>query len=312
MITLMRHLFILFLFLAKTAAAQVSATATVDSTHLLIGDQLKLHIEARHPAGVVIEPPVLKQPEGSKVEFLAQSSWDTLEKGTTFRLRKELVFTAWDTGYQQVPALPFVYQQNGSRDTVFTKEIPVRVEAPAIDSTLADIKPIIGEPAKLEDYLPYIGGLLALLLIALLVMYFRKRKSRQEPAPAPAVFLLPHEIALQKLEALKKQKLWQQGEVKAYHSELTYIVREYLESRYGIAALENTTGEILDQMRKLTLTKEVAEKLDTMLHTADLVKFAKARPAADVHELAMKYAEEFVLASKPVQVLFDETATEDV
>ena len=308
----MRYLFFLFIILAKTATAQVGATATVDSTHLLIGDQLKLHIEVRHPAGVVIEPPVLKQPQNPKVEFLAQSSWDTLERGATFLLRKDLVFTAWDTGYQQVPALPFVYQQNGSRDTAFTKEIPVKVEAPPVDSTLADIKPIIGEPAKLEDYLPYLGGLLTLLLIALLVMYLRKRKSRQEAAPVPTVVLLPHEIALQKLDALKKQKRWQQGEVKAYHSELTYIVREYLESRYGIAALENTTAEILGQMRLLALTKDVAEKLDPMLHTADLVKFAKAQPAADIHELAMKYAEEFILASKPVPVLFDETEPEDV
>jgi hypothetical protein len=294
--------------LAHWATAQASAHATVDSTHMLIGDQMRLHLEVTVPPGTAVEPLRPPQDTASAIEFLGESPWDTLPG----ILKKDLIFTAWDSGYQQVPPLPVVFLLNGRRDSVFTASIPIRVEMPPADSTLTDIKPIIEEPVKIEDYLPYAGTLLTVLLIAFFVWMMRRHIAKKELPPPPPVILPAHEIAFEKLEALKKEKLWQRGQLKAYHSQLTYIVREYLESRYGIQALEETTDEILEQMRNMRLGDLLTEKMTALLQTADLVKFAKAQPPAGYHDRAMAMAETFILETKPAALTAAETGADDV
>jgi hypothetical protein len=294
---------LLFPFCTTRSLAQVSVKATLDSTHLLIGDQMKLHLEVSHPPGYAVQPPDVKTYRDSTIEFLDQSTWDTLDRGAMLKLRRDLTLTAWDTGYLFVPPVPVQWSRSGETDTVFTEAIPIRVEAPKTDTTLADIKPIITEPAKWQDYLPYAALVLALGLIAWWFFVLRKKKTVDQPPPPTPVRLMPHELALQKLEALKKEKLWQQGRVKEYHSELTYIIREYLEQRFGITALENTTDEILGQLRRMRFEESLTAKLTTMLQTADLVKFAKAEPPADFHERAMAMSYDFVQATKMVETM---------
>ncbi len=97
---------------------------------------------------------------------------------------------------------------------------------------------------------------------------------------------------------LKKSKLWQQGEVKAYQSQLTFIVREYLDGRYNIQALESTTHEILTQLNPIHLSEDWKSKLKEMLELADLVKFAKAEPPIEAHDRLMNYAEDFVMTTQ--------------
>jgi len=304
---------LIFLFFVKSASAQVSVKATVDSTQMLIGDHIRLHVEVSQPQGVQVQPLNPVVPEGSAIEFLGQGKWDTLQPGgTQIRLRKDLVFTAWDSGYQRVPPIPIVSLQGGRLDTVFTNDIPIQVKMPQADTTLADIKPIIEEPANWQDYLPHIAAIGVLLAVILWILLLRKQKARQILPPPPLVVLPPHEIALQKLEVLKKQKRWQQGLVKEYHSELTYIVREYLENRFGIRALEQTTDEILGQLRKSDFDRLLSDKLMSLLQTADLVKFAKAEPPSDFHDRAMMYVEEFIFETKPVIIPTGETETKDV
>ena len=293
----MRTLFFIAIitFFSNFATAQVSVRATVDSTHMLIGDQLHLHLEVAVPSGAFVEPMRLPVRDSAAIEFLKGNSWDTLPG----MLKKDLIFTAWDSGYLEVPPLPVVILGNGSRDSFFTNSILIRVDIPAVDSTLPGIKPIIEEPRKMEDYLPYAGGLLPVFVIAFFVWMMRPRAGQEElPSPAPVVYPA-HEIALKKLENLKSEKLWQKGQLKNYHSQLTYIVREYLENRFGIQALEETTDEILHQMRNRRLGDLLTEKMTALLQTADLVKFAKATPPADYHDRAMTMAETFILETKP-------------
>lgn len=308
----MRLVFIIAIsvFFTKTTAAQVSAKATVDSTHMLIGDHMRLHVEVSQQNGIVVRPIKPKVAEGSALEFLAETKWDTLKGGNSLLLRKDLVFTAWDSGYQRVPAIAVVFQQGKKTDSILTQDIPIFVEMPT-DSTLADIKPILEEPANWKDYLPHIGTLVALLILAILYFATRKKQRKEELPPPPPVIIPPHEVAFQKLKALKEAKLWQKGELKNYHSELTYIVREYLEKRYGVQALEQTTDEILQQLKKTGFDDSLSEKLTHLLQTADLVKFAKAEPPADYHDQAMAYAEDFIRETKPAMVAPDTTHLDD-
>lgn len=289
-------------FLAKSAAAQVLAKATVDSTRLVIGDQVRLHLDVSHPAGTVVQPVNPKAMlADSTVEFLGERPWDTLQvTADRLRLRKDFLFTAWDSGQHQVPQIPVVFLNNGTADTFLTLGIPLTVSLPAADTTLADIKPILAERANLQDFLPYLIGIGVLLLLAGLLVWLLARKKRPAPVPqAPAVVLLPHELALQKLAALAQKQLWQSGQVKAYHSELTYILREYLEARFGIQALEQTTDEVLAQLRRSDFDASLSGNLAQLLQTADLVKFAKALPPPEFHTQAMQYVEAFIGNTRP-------------
>ncbi len=152
----------------------------------------------------------------------------------------------------------------------------------------------------------------ALLLLIVLVLVLRKRKNAVTLAPVPVVPLSPHEWALRQLEVLQKQQMWQNGQVKGYHSALTHVVREYLEKRYGISALEQTTDEILAQLRRHGFDASLAQKLADVLQTADLVKFAKAQPTAEFHEQAMAYARSFILETMPAAPVAGATPTNDV
>ena len=289
-----------FFLLLPLCTSQYSAKATVDSTHLMIGDHLKMRLDVVHPPNAQLLPLVLKKKAGDVVEFLAQSKWDTVSKTGNIRLRKDLLLTAWDSGYHDVPPLPIVFLANAQQDTVYTQNIPLEVEVPPADSVLADIKPIIEEPIIWQDYLPQIAAV-AFILLAILLWYMVSRmKSKEELPPPPPVVIPPHEIAFDKLKKLKEAKLWQQGQVKEFHSQLTYIIREYLEKRYNVQALEQTTDEILGQMKDFRLSEDLIPKMTTLLQTADLIKFAKAEPPADYHDNALALGEEFVLATKKV------------
>ena len=291
---------IAFFFLLTSSTAQYGVKATVDSTHLMIGDQLKLHLDVTHPPSAELLPLVLKKKEGDVVEFLAQTKWDTISQGGIVRLRKDMLLTAWDSGFHDVPAIPIAFFSNGVRDTVFTRNIPLEVLVPEADSILADIKPIIEEPILWQDYIAEMAVVGLLLLVALL-WYVASRIKTKKDLPLPPPIIIPaHEKALKKLTELKEQKLWQQGKVKVFHSKLTYIIREYLENRYGIQALEQTTEEILGQMKNMSFDQKLTPKMTQLLQTADLVKFAKAEPPTDYHDNALALGEEFVRATKKI------------
>ncbi len=291
-------LFIAFFMTLSTGTAQYSARVSVDSTHLLIGDQLKMQLDVVHPAGAQLLPLALKKKEGDVVEFLGQTKWDTVSASTDIHLRKGLLLTAWDSGYHDIPSLPVVFLANAKQDTIYTQRIPLEVGVPPIDSVLADIKPIIEEPVVWQDYIPELV-LAGLLIIGALLWLLIRRFRKQKVLPSlPLVVSPPHEVALSKLKKLKELQLWQQGQVKEFHSQLTYIIREYLEKRYGIQALEQTTDQILKQMQSFHLDNNLTPKMTRLLQTADLVKFAKAEPPAGYHDEALSLGEEFVHTTK--------------
>ena len=279
----------LFLLISCSLAGQVQVRALVDSTTMLIGDQVQLKLEATAAAGIALADP-LWPPNTDTLEFLSFGKWDTLGRGT---LVCEAVFTVWDTGFQEVPPIGVPYSGNGLIDTAWTSNLIMEVRLPTDSLRLNDIKDIIREPAVFSDYLSYLYALGTIVLIGLILWFWRHpvRVKKEVPPPPPPP---PHEVAMEQLAALAQKKLWQQGRVKEYHSELTHILREYLEGRFDINALEETTDEILDQLRKRNLPAALRQRLEEILQTADMVKFAKAKPAAQFHEKAFESVKAFV------------------
>jgi hypothetical protein len=104
---------------------------------------------------------------------------------------------------------------------------------------------------------------------------------------------------MKELDALEEQRLWQQGEHKAYQSRITDILRSYIEARYLVSALERTTDELMAELRVSALPVDERIRLENMLRAADLVKFAKVVPTALEHEQLLVSARQFVQATAP-------------
>lgn len=301
--------------------SQVSVVSTLDNNRILIGDQAVLHLEARYPANVKMLGVDLSSldsvfaqtdsanpdPDPGQLEVLNIAKWDTLIQNGVAILKGEIRLTCWKEGVYYIPPVVFHFQaDNNTNQTRATNQLELFVNSPLGDDTaaadsvqLAPIKDIITEPLKLQDFLPYIVGLLVLPgLIFLGVYLYRRFKKKDDFEKIAVVKKEPHEIAFEQLEQLKQAKLWQQGMIKEYQSELSHIIREYVEKRYEILALESTTDEILRDLKQKDFNEALKENLKEMLQLADLVKFAKAEPPVERHEQLMRFAEDFVNQTK--------------
>jgi len=98
---------------------------------------------------------------------------------------------------------------------------------------------------------------------------------------------------------LKEKKVWQKGKIKLYHSELTFIIRKYIERRYQTPAMEQTSNEIIEALVKNGFNNNTQlGQLKMLLFSADMVKFAKAKPLPDENETALLNAYIFVNETK--------------
>lgn len=306
----MRNFCTLIFFLSMThyVSGQVNFNARVDSTSMLIGDQQNLTLTFVSPSSQdKAELHTEYLDTCSFLDIISQTPWLKSELNNQSTLEKRLRFSIFEAGDYTIPSL---YAILGS-DTLHTYLIPLIIQGIEPDSTgLLPIKGIIQEKSKWTDYLAWIIGVLSLLVAYGLYRYLQyKKKSKMiEAVIEVPVVIPPHEIALQKLYALKESKLWEKGEVKEYHVQLTFILREYLEHRYGIPALESTSHEILRDIRSLSL-KEHVSTIDEILNIADWVKFAKGIPEENVNALALDRTIDLVESTKPL--LTTETNTAD-
>lgn len=156
-----------------------------------------------------------------------------------------------------------------------------------------------------KDYLPLILLLAILLLLALGYFLFKKKTQEEELVLIEKPVAPAHYHAIKKLEKLKAEELWKVGQDKEYQTELTYSIREYLENRFDINALESTTGEIKASLKDEVTAEQETELLE-ILQIADLVKFAKAKPSEDINEDFLRRAFAFVSSTKKEDGNFDE------
>ncbi|NND33054.1 MAG: hypothetical protein HKN76_10720 [Saprospiraceae bacterium] len=270
---------------------------------MLIGDQRV--IELRINSDTPIEPDSISFSswQGLGIDPLNRQNWIQEGAGS---FHQQITVAAFDTGYILLPPLVLPYDTGSGRDTTYSNDLAIEVAGILVDSTgLAPIKPIIREPFSLRDLVPYLIALgIGLAIIGLVFL----RKKRVVPEEVIVEIPLPaHEVALADLEKLRHQKLWQQGKIKAYQSELTHIIRAYIEARFAVPALESTTSEILDFSEVKVLGDDLNASLSEILNMADLIKFAKAEPEISIHDDFMKKAELFILSTKE-----EITETEDV
>jgi hypothetical protein len=297
----------LFFTLVLTAIYSVlwsqnnTVTARLDSNIILVGDQVNLTFSFSSKEAVPVLFPVYCDTCIQGIEIVKRSPIDTIADENGYKLSQQFTITAFDSGEYVIPPIPFY-----NMDSVLlaeTEALLLNVHTIAVDTTLAirDIKEPLSAPITIREMIPYI--LAALLVFGLivggifLIPYLKNRKkpkilTRQKPK-IPA-----HIIALQDLKVLWQKKLYQSGYVKQYYSELTDIVRIYIENRWDIAAMEMVTSEIVEALSSIDIPAEAIRKLEQTLFLSDMVKFAKSNPLPDESSAGYQHIVDFVEVTK--------------
>lgn len=282
-----------------TFAQDITVEATIDSSEFLVGDQVELELKVTQPINEFVGIPVFNDELTKQIEILNQSENDTtlLESGH-YIIKKQILITAFDSGYYAVPPIPFLYYS----DTLKTEPVLFKVNAIAVDTSQAikDIKMPYGAPLSFAEVLPWAGGGLGLIVIILVILYIIRKIRRKEPILGRVKPKEPaHIIAYRDLTKLKDNKLWQKDLIKDYYTDLTDILRVYLWNRFAIKTLERTSEEILESLNESDFNDEESfNELKEIFGIADLVKFAKYKPIVDDHEKCMNYAYNIVDRTK--------------
>ena len=294
----------------EASAQQIKVSARFDSTTIQIGDQVKLHFEIEQPAKVKVKMPVFTDTIADKIEVVKAFPPDTTKKDGKLHISQYLLVTCFDSGYHQIPFIAFPYEDGQLKDTLKTTSLFLKVNTVPVDTTkeFHDIKPPLSLPFSLLDYWQYIAGFFGLVLIVFAIWLIIKLR-RKEPLFGPGhVIEPPHTIALRELDVLRSEKLWQTEKTKLYYTRLTEIIRDYIEKRFEINALEMTSDEIVKALKDINIDdfKDI-ELLQQMFLTSDLVKFAKGQPLPNENEVNLLNAYQFVNNTKVIVSAASET-----
>jgi hypothetical protein len=287
------------LFISLTSAQEPKISARIDSSQYKVGQWILLHIATELPQGVDSLVLAAKDSLGS-FEIL------NVEKSVPENNRQEwtLRLTMFDSGNVSIPPVPFSYRSRTDTAQRMAYSNPVSVSIVAIPfdpkGDIKDIKPPLNAPWKFEDFLPYLLALLLVALVLLAYYFYRKWKKRREEGFVPLKpSIPPGQVALAALRSLEDKHLWQQGKIKQYYSEVTEIIRRFLEEQYGVLALESTSDEIIAQLMKLPEAQALLQEFRSFFTTADLVKFAKYLPTPADHENELRWGYEVVRSMIP-------------
>lgn len=313
-------LIILALFLSYAAfAQQAKVQVSADTNAILIGEPVQLNLEYQFPKDIQGLFPAFKDTISAQLEIINQSAVDTVlnqETGIT-TLSQKVNITSFDTGYHVIPPLPFGLKKPGDSAYQILQSEPLLLSVFTVEvDTTKDIKPIvrpIGEPYTLGEFLPWISLVFAIGLLIFAIFYFYKRKKKNKPlfVKKQKPVLPAHEQALNDLEMLRLKKLWQQDRLKEYHSELTDIIRIYIERRFKIPAVEMVSFEILQALKQKAINDQAMGKLTATLELADMVKFAKSGATAIENDTSLNNCIDFVNETKAEAEKVTEVKKED-
>jgi hypothetical protein len=291
---------VLFLSLLIVNGQDIKLKTALEHDSIWLGDQIKLLIVAEQTAGMKIEFPQLRD-SIQKIEILQKSKIDTSKlDGTHIQLKQTYLITCFDSGAHYIPPFYFKVIKALSVDSIRSNDLTLFVKFPQVDLKKgpADIKKPFTAPVTLKEIAPWLLGIILIGAIVFLVIYAISRRNKNKPLfqRPPKPKLPAHVIALQELDKLKIEELWQHEKVKDYYTRLTDIVRVYIEDRFAIAAMEQTTFEILGSFKgeEGQIDKKSVTELKEILELADFVKFAKFTPLPDENHRMLSNAYQFV------------------
>ncbi len=296
-----KYIFISFLLISGIAslnADEVTVNTDLEKSTINIGDQFKFTIQLALPENTPYQWPLFNDTITGDIEIVKASTLDTIStQGNILIIQQDFTLTIFDTGFYVIPPIPFYYG-NTFEKVVSSEPFLVNVFSVGIDLE-QPFKPIIGPmeaPITLIEILPWALAVIVLIaLIILTIIYLKKKKPTETiTIKKPKPNIPAHRLALEELDKLKNEKLWQRDLIKEYYTRLSEILRAYIENGFNVPALELTTWEIIRSFGAVKIESHNLSVLRETLEMADLVKFAKYKPLPDHHNKNLQNAIDFV------------------
>lgn len=313
-------------------AQRTSVTATIEPSQIKIGEHAVITLNIKTPKGREIQSPQYNYTDTlvPGIEVLAKlipQPGDTVISHEVMTIIERYIVTSFDSALYNIP---YMYVIDGE-DTIKSKNLGLKVISPVLsDSTMSylrmmdagetdsinferlqlnDIKDIQSPPFVLSDYVksmiqdnPMLFWTIVILIIILaagiIALFFVLRKKKKGYYFKPEIILPPHVVALQALDKIKSEKKYQRGLEKQYYTELTDALRNYIEKRYYIHAMEQTSDETLEAVHNFVEDETTYNNLKQILKLSDLVKFAKYKPLIDENDLTLMNAYLFIEKTK--------------
>lgn len=310
-------------FNAQAYAQKSSVNATINPAEIQIGEQAIITLDVKAPKGRRIALPQYNYGDTliTGIEVIEQLKPDTVIAHEVMSIKQRYLVTSFDSALYNIPYISII--DLDTHDTIRSRNMGLKVIAPMLsDSTMAylelmnseqtdsinfeelqlsDLKAIQEPPFVWQDLLEYLWlAVVITILLAIIVLgiFLMTRKKKKGYFFKPKVKLPPHVIALNTLDKVKAEKIWQQGREKEFYTLLTDTLRTYIEERYMINAHEKTSDEILEALGYVSESDSAKENLTQILKLSDLVKFAKYKPFTDENDLSLMNAYLFVNQTK--------------
>jgi hypothetical protein len=308
------YVLLLFAFCSSLFAQQVSVTAKPDTTFMLVGDHLGITLTMKAPEDIVWDIPVFGDSLNG-FEILKQEKGEQKNEENAVMQQLRLFVSRYDSGTFVFPPLGIFYHTttDTAKRIAETRAFFITVNTLDVDTQkgIRDIADPLSIPWSFWEIMLYVGIVVAILLAIYFAWYYWKKKKLKQPLFEFEEIKRPaHEVALESLRRLDGEKLWQRGFVKQFHSEVTEIIRRYIEGRYHIIAIDMTSDEILSTMRrKKSIDKEAMKPLENFFSLADWVKFAKYTPSENENEemipIAIAFVEKTMSISEEKDVMLE-------
>ena len=265
-------------------------TAIMDTNSILIGEQINFSIS--NPISETEVWPTYDEFLAEGIEIIKQGKLDTNEN----LISRNFIITVWDSGSYYIPPISF-------SATSKTQGLLLNVQTIILEegAELKDIKQPMEAPIGWSDIWPWLLGIVLLILIAYILKKYVFTKKEALKIEKPKVIIPADITALQQLTKLDEAQLWQAGNVKKYHSEISEIIRRYTENRFNFIALELATEEIISELKSKVNNEQLAS-ITILLKRADLAKFAKSKPEETENKESMQLAKHFVAQTKQKQI----------
>lgn len=290
--------------MGQARAQSVTVDASIDSLQILIGEQAHVKLEVSLDADKRAVFPVIADTLVRGVEVLDVAKPDTqlLNDGRRALITQEYTITSFDSALYYLPPLEVIvdgqpYRSKALALKVYSPQVPLDPENP---ESFFPPKTVMDPPFAWEDWYMFIACVLLLTPFLLLGIYFVKRLRDNKPIIRKVKVepkLPPHQVAMQEIERIKQEKVWQKGQPKEYYTELTDTLRTYIKERFHFNALEMTSGEIIEKLLE-TNDKQAIADLRALFQTADLVKFAKHNPMMNENDANLLNAIDFINDTK--------------
>lgn len=286
------------------AMAQVNVEAKIDSVTIFIGEQAHIHLQVTADKGTVVELPRYDSLQyiTPGVEVLSSTTPDTqwINENKRYTITKEYTITSFDSTLYRIPPM-----QVKVGDKVYeSRSMALKVLTFEVDTLHTDqiygMRTVMTPPFDWKEWQGVVIGSLIVVLLTLLLLYVAARLNDNKPIIKRIKLkptLAPHKAAMQKIEEIREEKVWQNEDSKEYYTRLTDTLRQYINQRYGFNAMEMTSSEIIERLQQID-DPMALDELNELFTTADLVKFAKYNTLINENDRNLVTAIEFINTTK--------------